>query len=145
MKKQTVYLILTLLLIAVNSLGQNQENTISYISNSQTDFALRRTIKLEKDSKPKQVTVFIKQKTKRLELNISSAVRKGKVKIELYNPKGILKGNFTVGTQLDSNQNEIVQGNIKKSLKEPLSGNWKIKIIPVVATGDIMIKSVTTE
>lgn len=143
MKKQTAYLIFSLLLITGSLLGQNQNKEIA--TTTQTNFSTQRDILLENDSKSKEVKINVQPNIKKLEVVIRSSVTKGKIKIELYNPKGVLKGSFVLETQVSTAKDEIVRGNIRKHLTEPQAGEWKVKIIPTAATGRITIKSVTIE
>lgn len=140
MKNLKAYFIISVFIFSFTAFGQSQENKDSSSKSSETKFELQRTIKLEKDSKTEEVIIPIKQKTQKFELMINSSVTIGKLKIELYDPNDIKQGNFTVGTQLNSEKKEIVNGHIQKSLKEPLSGNWKVKIIPTDATGSVKIQ-----
>jgi len=140
MKNLKAYFIISVFIFSFTAFGQSQEIKDSSSKSSETKFELQRTIKLEKDSKTEEVIIPIKQKTQKFELMINSSVTIGKLKIELYDPNDIKQGNFTVGTQLNSEKKEIVNGNIQKSLKEPLSGNWKVKIIPTDATGSVKIQ-----
>lgn len=141
MKKRTAFLGIIILMLSLTTLGQTKENSPTRDKNSQTQVDLQRAIKLDKDSKTEEVTITIKPNTQRFQIVISSLVSNGKLTIELYDPKGTKQGNFTVGTQLTSSKQEKVQGNIRKSLKEPQAGQWKVKIIPDGATGDIRIQT----
>ena len=145
MKKQTVYLILSLLLMGNAFLAQTPQPTDKDPNTSQTNFSTQRSIRIDADSKPKEVSIKVKSDTKKLDIAILSAVTKGKIKIELYNPDGVLKGSFTIETQVSSATAEKVTGNIRKYLKQPKPGTWIIKIIPVEATGEISIRSTTIE
>ncbi|MGB6035346.1 MAG: hypothetical protein WBG42_03695 [Cryomorphaceae bacterium] len=106
---------------------------------------MHRTIELENDSKSADITINIKPSELELNLSINTMVSEGKLTIEVYDPSSTKQGNFTVGTQLESKKKEIVRGNIRKSLTEPLAGNWKVKIIPSNATGRIEIQTFTAE
>lgn len=150
MKKQTAYLIFSLLLITGSLLGQKQNKEIStttqtHSTTPQTNFSTQRDLLLENDSKAKEVKINVPQHIKKLNISINSSVNKGKIKIELYNPKGVLKGSFVIETQVSSAKREIARGNIRKHLTEPQAGEWKVKIIPTTATGRIAIRSVTVE
>lgn len=140
MKTRTAFLTICALIFSLTVFGQSQETKTSS-KNSNTAIDLQRTIRLEKDSKEEDVIITINQKAKRFELMISSSITLGKLTIELYDPNNIKQGNFTVGTQLDSEKKDTVNGNIRKSLNEPLPGNWKIKIIPTNASGNIKIQT----
>ena len=145
MKKQTVCLILSLLLTCNLFWAQNSEPLVEANNTSQTNVNTRRSIRIDKDSKPKEVSINVKSNTKKLDIAINTSVSEGKIKIELYNPEGLLKGSFIVETQVGTATAERVNGNIRKHLKEPKSGAWIIKIIPTTATGEISIVSTTIE
>ena len=145
MKEKAAYLFILIFLVPLLSFGQDQRNNVSAIRNSETKVELERTIRLENDSGAEDVLIEISEKTRRLELMIVSKVRNGKVTIEIYDPKGIKQGSYTVGTLLSSEKEETVNGNIKKSLFEPQVGKWKIKIIPIDATGAIQIQTAIAE
>ncbi|MCK9638760.1 MAG: hypothetical protein M0R39_02535 [Prolixibacteraceae bacterium] len=141
MKTRTAYLVIIALIFSLTVLGQSQEVKVSSSKSSETMEDLQRTIRLEKDSKPEEVIISIKQKTQKFELMIMSSVTYGKITIEVYDPNDTKQGNFTVGTQLNSEKKEMVNGNIRKRLNEPQAGSWKVKIIPSEATGNIRIQT----
>ncbi len=134
MNKQ-VFSIICFLVISFSSLAQESESA----------FELRRTILLEQDSNPEEVILTMPENTKRFRLQIGSTISDGELTIEFYDPNGKKQGNFTVGTQMKSEKREIVKGNIHKSWQEPLSGDWRVRIIPFETTGEINIESVVFE
>lgn len=67
MKKRTAYLIICALIFSVTVFGQNHEKNVSSSKDSETIVDLQRTIRLEKDSKPEEIIINIKQKTRRFE------------------------------------------------------------------------------
>jgi len=139
MKKRTAYLIISALLFSITAIGQSVEITETSSSSRDTKISLQRSIKLDKDSKPEEVIISIKPNTLQIDIFISSSVSEGRLLIELYDPNNTRQGNFTLGTQLSSVKNEVVNGIFQKSLKEPQAGNWKIKISPTKASGEIRI------
>lgn len=120
-----------------------------------TDMTLERTISLPGDSKTEEIIVNVDEKLVHLVLTIKSTVSLGELSIEIYDPNGEKHGNFTVGNQLSSantisikkqegvvsGKNEIVNGTINKIIRQPMIGNWIIKIIPNKAKGRINIQS----
>ncbi len=142
MKARTVYLIVTFLAVSLTVKGQEavkeklttQQNEIreSFASATTT---LDRNFFLEKDSKTEEMIVDIPPKSSKFDLKIFSTVLNGKLTIEIYDPKGTKLGNYTVGLQ--SNSEKKTTGRITKYFKQPVSGAWKIKIIPEQATGEI--------
>ncbi len=145
MKKRATFLIICILLVQLTSFGQNLENNVSTDRNSKTEVVLERTILFVNDSDTEELIFEIKQKTLRLDLLIRSSVKKGKVTIEVYDPKGTRQGDFTLGSLLNSKKEELVNGDILKSLVEPQSGKWKVKIITEGATGSININTAIAE
>ena len=137
--------IICFFLISISVLGQNYANEDSVNQESWTKVDLRRTVQLEDDSKPFEVIINIKTNVQRFEFMITSSVRSGKLSIEVFDPSGIRRGNFSVGTQLNSKIEETATGNIKKSLFEPQPGDWKIKMIPTDGTGTIRIGTALRE
>lgn len=120
-----------ILFLAVTSVAMAQKDT----SFSSATTTLERNFKLEKDSKTEEVTVDIPQNSPRFELKVGSSVSSGKLTIEVYDPKGVKLGNYTVGLQ--ANSEKETTGRITKYFKQPLAGAWKIKIIPEQATGQV--------
>ncbi|MCP4761503.1 MAG: hypothetical protein GY870_06960 [archaeon] len=145
MKKRASYFIIGILFISLTAFGQNQEKNISTPEKIETKVDLVRTIRLEKDSKTEEVFIEIKEKTKGFQLMINSSVSNGQLTIELYDPNEIKQGNFTIGTQLESEKKEQVNGNIRKSIIEPQFGKWKVKIIPKDVTGNVKINTAIVE
>lgn len=142
MKKRGAYLIIFAFLVPFISLGQSLAKDVSPDGSPRTMVEVERTILLEKDSQTDEVAIDIEQGSPRFELLIRSSVSNGKVTIELYDPVGKKQGNFTVRTLLNSEKEEIVNGEIRKFLVGPQEGKWKVKIIPVDATGRIKIHTV---
>lgn len=145
MKQRIAYLIMALFLMAFSADGQNQATSIASAANSETNVNLVRTIQLDKDSKTEEVFIEVKPKTQKLQLQINSNIWSGKLTIELYDPGDVKQGNFSIGTQLNSDKKEMVNGNITKVVTEPQAGKWKIKIIPADASGTIRVHSSINE
>ncbi|HAC15495.1 MAG TPA: hypothetical protein DCE78_06060 [Bacteroidetes bacterium] len=134
--KKALTLVLGILCMTSVLYGQTNDS-----SDSSSSMNLNRTIHFENDSNPEEISITIDPNTKLFELMISSVVTTGKLTIELYDVKGVKQGNISVGTQLDADKKERVNGNIRKSLKEPEAGIWTIKIIPTKANGSIQIQT----
>jgi hypothetical protein len=143
MIKQSIFLVISIMIFSMTTYGQSQGKNTSVSNSSETLLDLHRSVFLENDSDPKEVIITIAENTVRFDLMINSSVSKGRLEIEFYSPDNKKQGNFTVGTQLNSSKRETVNGSIRKSLKEPKAGDWKIKIIPKDATGEIGIQSRT--
>lgn len=146
MKKRIAYLIISALFFSITTFGQSQEsksNSSSRSGTTQRDKVdSQRNIRLEKDSKSKEIIITIKKKALEFNIMINSSISSGKLSIEIYDPNNEKQGNYTVGTQIN---NEMVKGRIQKSLNLVDPGDWKIKIIPSEATGEILIETVIVE
>jgi len=145
MRNRKIVSIICMFLVSFSVLGQTQANDESFDTESGTSAKLVRSMRLDNDSKSFVVKINIKDNVQRFEFMINSSVHIGKLTIEVYDPKEIKRGNFAVGTQLNSEIEESATGNIRKSLFEPQSGEWKVKIIPVSATGTIHITTKVRE
>lgn len=146
MKKRIAYLIVTVLFFSITTFAQSQD--LKSTSSTSSGIVHRdrvdsqRNIRLEKDSKSKEIIITIKKKALEFNILINSSVSNGKLTIEIYDPKNEKQGNYTVGTQVN---NELVKGRIQKSLHLVDPGDWKIKIIPSEATGEIFVETEITD
>jgi len=138
MKKKTVLLIYVLF-VSLSIFAQNENKQ----TNQTTNFNFQRTIKLEQNSKEEVVVINIEKQTKRFDFKIDTSVSSGKLTIEIYDSNGKKQGTFSVGNQLNLQNAERAEGNINKSLVDPQSGDWKIKIIPIKVDGMIQINTAT--
>lgn len=125
---------------------------ISQISFSQSStFDLNRQVNLyPKDSEDKNIILNVTKNTYALSLNISCKVLLGDLTIELYDPNDVKQGEFSIESQMegkiplignDENEREVVEGNIRKDISNPIVGNWLIKLIPDKTVARINIKS----
>ncbi len=144
MKWKSGYLVLSIMLLTTTAWTQQKASSKS-LSSEQTQLTSERLIELENDSKSQDVVITVAEKTKQFSLLINSSATSGKIKIEIISPNGDSQGNFSVGTQLISVKTELVSGNIRKSLREPQAGDWRIKITPTNAKGTIRINSELTQ
>lgn len=117
-----------------------------------TELNLKRSISLSGDSETEEIEIKVEDETLNLNISIRSTVKVGGLTIEIYDPNGVRQGNFSVGSQLNlkrhsserkdnKSKNEVVNGQIEKLVKEPIVGNWIIKIIPSKAEGSVSILS----
>ena len=132
--------LLAMFIFAGFAMGQNESTLIK----------LNRNIRLNGDSEKEEVKVEVNEKTKLFILKIRSDIRAGALTIEISDPNGEKKGNFSVGSQLnmtiknskgENSKKETVHGEINKIFKEPLTGNWIIKIIPSKSHGIVRINT----
>jgi len=105
-----------------------------------------RLINFKDESKLTEVKVNMTDDYNYLNINISCNFDKGSVLIELVDPKGEKKGNYSVKTD-DSvvigdktTTQEHVMGEMAKEFTTPLKGEWIIRATPISATGRVQIE-----
>jgi len=105
-----------------------------------------RIINFKDESKLTEVKVNMTDDYNYLNINISCNFDKGSVLIELVDPKGEKKGNYSVKTD-DSvvigdktTTQEHVMGEMAKEFTTPLKGEWIIRATPISATGRVQIE-----
>jgi len=132
----------------------------SFISGQDaTTFNLERQIILNGESENLEVILSVSEQDNALILKIQSNIQEGELTVEIYDPKNEKQGNYSIGSQLkstksNSNKNQMekeleargiykekVQGTITRSIKNPVKGNWVVKIIPKNAKGLVTIVS----
>ncbi len=117
-----------------------------------TTFNLQREISLNEDSEKKEILLPVSGPIVRFTISIGSRITEGELTIEVYDPNGEKQGNYSVDNQISSRlyksdknakmmSKEIVTGKIDKSIEYPISGNWKVLIIPNNASGQLVIES----
>jgi hypothetical protein len=120
--------------------------------NQNTAFNLNRSIILypDKDTKVKDITLEVNEKTTIFSLNVACKVKLGNLTIELYDPKGDKQGEFSIESQMDQKlplngddkyEREIIEGNIQKEITNPIKGKWIIRLIPLKTYANVNIQS----
>lgn len=125
-----------------------------------TSFELRREITINsEDSEIKEIPLNVKLLTSSLDIRISSEIYKGDLTIEIYNSMNVKKGEFSIQSIIpdgktkavfsadkkemiltkDESSSEVVSGEIKKIVNNPMVGKWYIKITPKKVSGKINI------
>jgi hypothetical protein len=107
----------------------------------------QKHLRFEKESETLEVKIKVTDEYNFFKVKIECTVTEGEIQLELLDPKGNLKGNFTIKT--DSNLKtgkrttveESVRGSLEKTFRYPLIGDWIIKIKPNEAKGDMSIGS----
>jgi hypothetical protein len=151
MKTLTSKIIITFLFIVVNSnmiFSQSNKDQVDH-----TDFSLTKSIALSGQSDQIEVIVPIIDRKISLTIKISSMVVGGELTIEVYDPTGEKFGNYSIGGQNSIKANygksdlvkgESVLGQITKTVEFPITGNWKVLIIPKNAKGSLDITATQT-
>ncbi len=147
MKQRALYFIICFFLMSFTSFSQNQQKKILSSKKSSSEKSISRlrlqeTHKIDEKSKTEEkVFININEKKQNLHLMISGELSQGEMTIEIYDPKGIKRGNFTVGSP-DKTHKVFVKGNFAKTIHDPQQGKWKIKTIPKKAKGTVKMQSI---
>ena len=132
--KITTLITLMLLLLTNFSLGQE---TIK-INRS-------RTLNLKEESQKSEVKIEITDEYNYLRIEINGHFNQGKTHLEIIDPEGNIKGQFTIKSETPAilggktTTTENVSASMLKSFRYPIKGDWKIKVTPTHANGNIKI------
>ena len=102
---------------------------------------LNRSIQFDGSSDTEDIKIEVADATKKLYVSINSTIKSGHLTVEVYDPKGNKKGNFSIESQVKSSnkKKELVCGQMQKQIDDPIKGNWVIKLIPNNVAGDVSI------
>ena len=99
-----------------------------------------RTIELDDSSDKETITVDVSEDVNKMHLNINSNVKSGYLTVELYDPKGNKKGNFSIESQSKSSKTkEQVCGQMQKYIEDPIEGKWTVVLVPKKVVGNVSI------
>lgn len=117
----------------------------SLFSSEETDFSLTRSITLSDNSGSKSIPIEISAGSPEFLLSINCNLKSGTLNVEIYDPKGEKRGNFSVKGSGHSNNtsgwSETVGGVINKRYQRPIKGTWNLKFISEKVTADISINT----
>lgn len=158
--KSKLVLVSSLVILAIASYGQNTSNhTVS--SNTKHEIVLF-DINLEENSKIEEAKLNVGKKTKSLFIEIKGSLKEGRVKVQMYDPKGNKwKKDLIVDSRyvdevfeyttdikyipvpdsiLNSKQPTLVYvGRFGIAINRPKSGQWKVKVVPEKAIGNVQV------
>lgn len=106
-----------------------------------------RNIELEDSSDNEAIKLTVEDGTECFQVGVNSTIESGSLTMEIFDPKGDKQGNFSVESQLSSSSSsggkkkEMVCGQLNKTFKEPMAGEWTIRLKPKRVTGKISIYS----
>jgi hypothetical protein len=124
---------------------------------NRTDFYINRKIILNWESEKQEIVLPISEQYDVLTFEVKFTNQGGNLTIEIYDPKGEKQNHCSIGSQsnslkLNPNKNliekslEIIgisnrcSGKISKTIKNPMKGNWIVKVIPKNTKGVVNIK-----
>lgn len=138
--------ILILIMVASYSIGWAQEApTIE--RQEYTEMESSKTLHFKNESKKAEVQIKVTDEFNFLLIEIQGTFKEGETLIELFDPKGIKKGYFTIKTETNISKGknttvmEMVSGKLAKHYRDPIKGDWLIRISPKMAVGYININS----
>jgi len=148
--------ILFIFLMACFSIGLAQESTTTQGREYQaqelqrrdyTEMESSKTLQFENESKQAEVEIHVSDEFNLLLIEVHGSFEKGETLIELFDPNGIKKGYFIIKTETNISKGknttimEMVNGKLEKHYRDPIKGNWMIRISPINAVGYININS----
>lgn len=120
-----------------------------------TVFTTTSVVNFNSESEERKVLVGVTELNITMTINIKGVVSSGELTIEVYDPKGEKHGGFKIGYLVGSEKSEkkvikeyvtigspkdnVVNANLNKVFKNPILGNWTLKMIPSNVTGIIDI------
>jgi hypothetical protein len=153
--KIRLVLLSSFVIFSLASFGQNTSN--QFVSSDTVHENVLFEINLEENSKLEEAFVNVKKSNKILFIDIIGSLEQGQFKIQIYDPKGNQwKKDFVVDSRKDgevfefvhqwsvpdsireSNQPTLI-GRVGISIHRPKSGEWKVKLVPEKAIGEVRI------
>ncbi len=130
-----------------NSNSNSNHNSNHNNNHNCSSYQTSKSINLDNSSKNESVIIAVTEEVMCLNIGISSNISSGALTMEIYNPNGDKQGNFSVESELNSSSSnggkssETVCGQLNKTFKEPMKGDWVVKLKPKKVTGKIQIHS----
>lgn len=123
-------------------LTTNRVIATGYSRSEETDFTLTRSIRLSDNSGSKTIPIEINKGSLEFLVSVNCNLKTGILNVEIYDPKGTKRGNFSViGSDDKSGWSETVGGVINKRFPSPMEGPWILTFVAKKVTADIMIKT----
>ncbi len=153
--KKSIKVITILILIVGNSLNGLTQEAPSVqtwkapdIENQEfTEMESSKTLHFKNESKQAEVLINVSDEFNFLLIEIQGTFKEGETLVELFDPKGVKKGYFTIKTETNISKGnnttimEMVSGKLAKHYRDPVKGDWLIRISPKMAVGYININS----
>ncbi|WP_299116638.1 hypothetical protein [uncultured Winogradskyella sp.] len=132
--KKSIQLFLCLFLFS--ALIQAQQRQLDSCNSTSTN----RTIQFDGSSEQQAIIIDVSKDTNKMHVSINSTVKSGYLTVELYDPKGNKKGNFSIESQVNtSEKKEQVCGQMQKHIEDPVNGKWTVLLVPNKVIGDVSI------
>lgn len=126
----------------------------SAFGQDKTKYDIQKLIKLNNESDVQEIVLPVKDSLNSVTIVVYSDILAGDVTIEIYDPTGEKNGYFSIGCQsntiITDNKKYLgktvyrtnpdkASGNLSRTIKKPIGGDWKVKIIPKNAIGTVNI------
>ena len=113
---------------------------------------LSKAIQMENSSETEEFKVDVSEDVSSIMIGVSSTIKTGKLKVEIYDPNNKKQGHFSVEgderlagnlgrSENVGNVKEMVCGTLHKEIKSPQKGKWLVRLIPDDVTGDVNINT----
>jgi len=136
MKNKSAYLFVSILFFSFSLFGQIFAK--DFLDNQRKTSFEDKVIEFVNDTRSEDIIITVQDHTPILDLVIEGTINSGKLNVVLVDPNGNSYGNFTIEEE-ESDQKEVSTSEMIKSFKEPILGDWKVKISTVNASGKIKI------
>jgi len=108
----------------------------------QTDSDLNRTIELNGSTDQKTITITVEPGTVHLDIKIRSILEEGQLRVEIYDPNGEKQGTLSATSDPSSDSvREKVEGRLNKIAKDPMPGEWTVRLQYMDAHGRVQLMS----
>ncbi len=137
--------ILIIALFAINPSIISQESTIDSQEYSRLD--REKDLYFDNESETAEVKINVTDEYNFLMISVECFLTSGEMLLELLDPRGNKKSNFTIKTDYNvkSGKNttvdESVRGNMEKAFRNPIKGDWIVRVKPQKAKGHLKIHS----
>lgn len=149
MKNRSCLFVLCLLLFTVTTFAQSSQNpkksSNPTTASETTSISFETKVYLENSSGPEVVNIEVKEGTKEIMIEIIGELHIGRVDITLYDPNSKKNGNFSIVAGSPTGSRRMASGSMNKTLREPLTGTWTVKIKPEAGIGDVRVRSYLIE
>ena len=148
--KKTVTLIILLMTVSLFSFGQ-KDARYEYRERSKQEHAKMertRNLQFKNESEKAEVKVKVSDEFNFLKINVGCHLKQGDVRVEIFDPSGELKANLKILSEsnLTKGKNttikESVNGEIEKAYRNPMKGDWIVRVTPENATGNVRINNI---
>lgn len=104
---------------------------------------VHKRVLLSNESKAQTVKFEVPEGAYNLQLEVSAQIFVGKLEVVLYDPKGKKMGKLSLGSD-EASANQFEDGKLDLIFDNAQKGEWKVKITPTKAEGQVDVNSIVT-